>query len=96
MATRSLDSTNVNYLRSYPSAIAVFPTPGSPMITGLFFVLRDNIWMHRRISSSRPITGSSLPRLASSVKSFPYFSSASYLPSGSIQQKCEKHIDKNK
>lgn len=29
--------------RIYPSAIAVFPTPGSPMITGLFFVLRDSI-----------------------------------------------------
>jgi len=64
-----------NY-KSYPSAIAVFPTPGSPIITGLFFVLLHNIWMQRLISSSRPMTGSSFPRLAISVKSFPYFSSA--------------------
>ncbi|CAK9178632.1 unnamed protein product, partial [Ilex paraguariensis] len=45
-------------------------------ITELLFALWDNIWMHRQISSSRPITGSSLPHLVSSVKSFPYFSSA--------------------
>lgn len=68
---------------AYPSAIAVLPTPGSPMITGLFFVLLDKIWIQRRISSSLPITGSSLPRLANSVRSLPYFSSASYFPSGS-------------
>ena len=29
-------------LNANPSAIAVFPTPGSPISTGLFFVLRDN------------------------------------------------------
>ncbi len=46
-----------------PSAIAVFPTPGSPIRTGLFFVRRERIWITRRISSSRPITGSSLPGL---------------------------------
>ena len=44
-----------------PSTIAVLPTPGSPTSTGLFFVLRDRIWMTRRISASRPMTGSSLP-----------------------------------
>jgi hypothetical protein len=44
-----------------PSAIAVLPTPGSPISTGLFLVRRDSTWMVRRISSSRPITGSSLP-----------------------------------
>ena len=47
--------------RASPSAIAVLPTPGSPMSTGLFFVRRDSTWMTRRISSSRPMTGSSLP-----------------------------------
>ena len=33
-----------------PSTIAVLPTPGSPMSTGLFLVLRDRIWTTRRIS----------------------------------------------
>ena len=44
-----------------PSTIAVLPTPGSPISTGLFLVRRDSTWITRRISSSRPITGSSLP-----------------------------------
>ena len=57
-----------------PSTIAVFPTPGSPIRTGLFFVRRDRTWITRRISSSRPITGSSLPARACSVRSRPYFS----------------------
>ena len=44
-----------------PSTMAVLPTPGSPISTGLFLVRRDSTWMTRRISSSRPMTGSSLP-----------------------------------
>ena len=44
-----------------PSTIAVLPTPGSPISTGLFLVRRCRTWIARRISSSRPITGSSLP-----------------------------------
>eukprot|EP00732_Lithocolla_globosa_P002472 Lithocolla_globosa_v1_NODE_1634_length_2432_cov_41.369794.p2 type:complete len:224 gc:universal NODE_1634_length_2432_cov_41.369794:777-106(-) len=52
-----------------PSAMAVLPTPGCPIKMGLFLVLRDKTWMVRRISSSRPMTGSSLPFAASSVKS---------------------------
>jgi hypothetical protein len=40
--------------------------------------------MHLGISSSLPITGSSFPAFAMAVKSFPYFSSASYFPSGSV------------
>ena len=52
-----------------PSTIAVLPTPGSPISTGLFFVRRESTWTTRRISSSRPITGSSLPRRACSVRS---------------------------
>ena len=44
-----------------PSTMAVLPTPGSPMSTGLFLVRRASTWMVRRISSSRPMTGSSLP-----------------------------------
>ena len=47
--------------RARPSTMAVLPTPGSPMSTGLFLVRRDSTWMTRRISSSRPMTGSSLP-----------------------------------
>ena len=57
-----------------PSTIAVLPTPGSPMRTGLFFVLRERMRITSRISVSRPITGSSLPDLASAVRSVPYFS----------------------
>ena len=33
-----------------PSAMAVLPTPGSPMRTGLFLFLRDRIWITRLIS----------------------------------------------
>ena len=62
--------------------MAVLPTPGSPMRTGLFLVRRERTWMTRRISSSRPMTGSSLPLRASSVRSLPYFSRAWYLASG--------------
>jgi len=50
-----------------PLDIAVLPTPGSPISTGLFLVRRDSTWIVRRISSSRPITGSSLPSRATSV-----------------------------
>ena len=39
-------------------------TPGSPMRTGLFLVRRARTLMTRRISSSRPMTGSSFPRYA--------------------------------
>src|SRR6195256_1463830 len=65
-----------------PSAMAVLPTPGSPIRTGLFLVRRLSTWMTRRISSSRPITGSSLPSAASLVRSPPYFSRGWDLDSG--------------
>jgi hypothetical protein len=42
--------------------------------TGLFFFRRDRISMVRRISSSRPITGSSFPSRAFWVRSWPNFS----------------------
>ena len=64
--------------KARPSAIAVLPTPGSPMSTGLFLVRRDKTCMARRISSSRPIIGSILPCSAISVRSVAYFLSASY------------------
>ena len=66
-----------------PSTIAVLPTPGSPISTGLFFVRRCRIWIVRRISSSRPITGSSLPCCARSVRSIVYLFSASRCSSAS-------------
>ncbi len=66
-----------------PSTMAVLPTPGSPISTGLFLVRRCSTWMARRISSSRPITGSSLPMRARSVRSMVYFFSASRWPSAS-------------
>ena len=65
-----------------PSAIAVLPTPGSPIRTGLFLVRRERTWMTRRISSSRPMTGSSWPSSAACVRSRPNFSSDWYLSSG--------------
>ena len=57
-----------------PSAMAVLPTPASPMMTGLFFFRRLNVCITCRISSSRPTTGSSLPSRASLVRSMVYFS----------------------
>ena len=68
--------------RASPSTIAVFPVPGSPIRTGLFFVRRERTCRIRRISSSRPITGSILPALALAVRSIPYFSRVWYFPSG--------------
>ena len=60
--SRSDSGTSPETIRcARPSAIAVLPTPGSPISTGLFFVRRLSTWITRRISSSRPITGSSLP-----------------------------------
>ena len=51
-----------------PSIIAVLPVPGSPISIGLFLVRRLRIWRTRLISSSRPITGSSLPLRARSLR----------------------------
>ena len=60
--SRSDSGTSPLTMRSAsPSTIAVLPTPGSPISTGLFLVRRDSTWIVRRISSSRPMTGSSLP-----------------------------------
>ena len=58
----SVSGTSPRTIRwARPSAMAVLPTPGSPISTGLFLVRRLRTWMTRRISSSRPMTGSSLP-----------------------------------
>ncbi len=80
---RSTSGTSPATMRcARPSTTAVFPTPGSPISTGLFFVRRARICITRRISSSRPITGSSFPRRASSIRSRPYCSSARNVVSG--------------
>ena len=62
-----------------PSTIAVLPTPGSPMSTGLFFFRRARISMTRSISLARPIVGSSCPSAASCVRSRQKWSSAGVL-----------------
>src|SRR5437870_8975847 len=59
-----------------PSTIAVFPTPGSPMSAGLFFLRRERISITRSISFWRPIVGSSRPSAASWVRSRQKWSSA--------------------
>mmetsp|Transcript_14500 Transcript_14500/g.38813 ORF Transcript_14500/g.38813 Transcript_14500/m.38813 type:complete len:284 (-) Transcript_14500:113-964(-) len=63
-----------------PSAMAVFPTPGSPMRTGLFFWRRARIWMVRSSSASRPTSGSTLPSAAALVRSVPNSSRVACLP----------------
>ncbi len=52
-----------------PSTMAVLPTPGSPISTGLFFVRRHRIWITRSSSRSRPTSGSSWPSRAACVRS---------------------------
>ena len=52
-----------------PSAMAVFPTPGSPTKHGFDLRRRTKIRITRVTSSSRPSTGSNLPSRASAVKS---------------------------
>ena len=64
-----------------PSTTAVFPTPGSPMSTGLFLVRRVSTWLTRRISASRPMTGSSVPFRATSVRFTPNCSRALFCSS---------------
>ena len=59
--------------------MAVLPTPGSPISTGLFFLRRDRISITRSISSARPMVGSSSPWRASSVRSRQKWSSAGVL-----------------
>ena len=61
-------------LKAKASAIAVFPTPGSPIKIGLFFFLLVKIWATLSISFSLPITGSNLSSWANFVKSLPKLS----------------------
>src|SRR4029453_6452731 len=59
-----------------PSTTAVFPTPGSPISTGLFFVRRDRICITRSISVWRASTGWSFAPAASFVRWRPNWSSS--------------------
>mmetsp|Transcript_1976 Transcript_1976/g.5991 ORF Transcript_1976/g.5991 Transcript_1976/m.5991 type:complete len:216 (-) Transcript_1976:176-823(-) len=63
-----------------PSAMAVLPTPGSPMSTGLFFWRRARICIVRSSSAARPTSGSILPSAAAFVRSLPNSSSVAFLP----------------
>ena len=76
--SRRVEGTSPATMRcARPSTMAVLPVPGSPMSTGLFFVRRESTCTVWRISSTRPITGSSLPSRARSVRLRPYCLSAS-------------------
>ena len=67
-----------------PSTMAtVLPTPASPTNSGLFFLRRENTWMARRISFSRPIKVSISPAAARSFKFTAKRSSRSPSPSRS-------------
>ena len=63
-----------------PSTIAVFPTPGSPIRTGLFLVRRESTCITRSVSRTRPMTGSSLLSRASWVRFRPNWSSTCDVP----------------
>ncbi len=67
----SSGTSSLTILRASPSAMAVLPTPGSPIRQGLFFVRLERICITLSISLSLPITGSIFPCPAASVKSFP-------------------------
>ena len=72
-------------LRASPSAIAVLPTPGSPTYSGLFFDRRHRICTVRSTSGIRPISGSTLPVRAFSLRStVNCLRALSFLPSFSV------------
>ena len=74
-----------------PSAIALLPTPGSPIKIGLFFFLLERIWLTRSISFSRPTIGSNLPASAIFVKSRPKLSKTGVLDFGSVGLRCAEN-----
>ena len=69
---QALRHVAVDDAQAMPSAMAVLPTPGSPMSTGCSGA-RPGPGCSARISSSRPMTGSSLPCWALRVRSTPHF-----------------------
>ena len=70
----TLDTFFFIILIARPSAIADFPTPGSPISKGLFFFLLLSIWETLWISTSLPMIGSSLSFSAIDVRSLPKLS----------------------
>ena len=82
LSFRVLGTSPLTILCASPSTIAVLPTPGSPIKTGLFLVLRDKTLVILLISSSRPITGSTFLFLTSSFILRPYFSNTFSFSSG--------------
>ena len=74
LSYKILDTFRCIMRKASPSAIADFPTPGSPISRGLFFFRRLSICETRWISFSLPTTGSSLPSSAMTVKSLPKLS----------------------
>ena len=73
----SVSGTSLRWMRrARPSAMAVLPTPASPISTALFLRRRARISTVCSISSSRPMTGSMRPAAASAVRSRPNSSSA--------------------
>ena len=59
---------DIAILRANPSTTAVLPTPASPINTGLFLVFLERVCIILAVSSSLPITGSSLPSCARSQR----------------------------
>ena len=73
----SVSGTSSRWMRrARPSAMAVLPTPASPIRTALFLRRRARISTVCSISSARPMTGSMRPLAASAVRSRPNSSSA--------------------
>ena len=75
-------------LKASPSTIADFPTPGSPIRIGLFFLRRLRIWAKRSISFSLPTTGSKRPSSAAFVISVPKLSSTGVSLAGFFEAVC--------
>ena len=82
-----LNSTRLTFFSTMrnasPSAMALLPTPGSPIKMGLFFFRRLSTWLTRSISFARPTMGSRRPSSAMRVKSRPKLSSTGVLDLGS-------------
>jgi len=76
LSNSTLETFRCTIRRARPSTMADFPTPGSPISTGLFFLRRLRICARRMISSSRPTTGSRRPSKAALVMSLPKLSRA--------------------
>ena len=84
---RLLNSTRLTFFstirRASPSAMALLPTPGSPMRMGLFFLRRERICETRSISFCRPTIASNRPSSAIFVRSRPKLSNTGVLLLGS-------------